>query len=229
MGQVFGSRSAPSFFSLTSDIRAFVASTHAIPTEPLTPLAANADLDPLPDLWNPSQALTQSSIDPLYKPLSANEQACFLNSMFVDDNGITSYREDMPCALHQSVVAAYELYGFPAEDRRQSCLNADKWENCVSHIMRYLGFLIATRQLSVTWPFNKREDLRLDIEEALRTWRRVPPRLLAKILGKLSSAALIAPWGVYIKPVFGLCLLGQLDKPQITRVLSGNAGLFACL
>jgi hypothetical protein len=37
IGQVFGSRSAPSFFSLTSDIRAFVATTHNIPTEPLTP------------------------------------------------------------------------------------------------------------------------------------------------------------------------------------------------
>jgi hypothetical protein len=36
--------------------------------------------------------------------------------MFVDDNGITAYCEDMPQALHQSVVAAYELYGFPGED-----------------------------------------------------------------------------------------------------------------
>ena len=206
VGQVFGSRSAPSFFSLTSDIRAFVASTHDIPAEPLTPLAANADLDPLPDVWNPSQDLTQANVDPLYVPLSANEQACFLNSMFVDDNGIAAYREDMPRALHQSVVAAYELYGFPEEDRRQSCLNADKWENFVSHIMRYLGFLIDTRRLSVTWPLDKREDLRLDIEEALRTRRRVPPRLLAKILGKLSSAALIAPWGIYITASIRLAL-----------------------
>jgi hypothetical protein len=47
------------------------------------------------------------------------------------------------------------------------------------------------------WPCNNREDLCLDIEEALRTRRRVPPRFLAKMLGKLSSAALIAPWGTF--------------------------------
>jgi hypothetical protein len=72
VGQVFGSCSAPSFFSLTSDIRAFVESTHNIPAEPLTPLAANANLDPLPELWNPSQALTQASVDLLYELLSAS-------------------------------------------------------------------------------------------------------------------------------------------------------------
>jgi hypothetical protein len=51
----------------------------------------------------------------------------------------------MSRALHQSVVAAYELYGFPEEDCRQLCLNTDKWEDFVLHIMRYLGFLIDTR------------------------------------------------------------------------------------
>jgi hypothetical protein len=206
VGQVFGSRSAPSFFSLTSDIRAFVATTHAIPAEPLTPLAANADLDPLPPIWNPATDLMQACTDPRYEPLSTNEHECFLNSMFVDDNGIAAYREKMPQALHQSVISAFELYGFPDEDRRQSCLNADKWENYVSHIMRYLGFLIDTRRLSVTWPLDKREDLCLDIQEALRTKRRIAPRLLAKILGKIGSASLVAPWGIYITASIRLAL-----------------------
>jgi hypothetical protein len=121
--------------------------------------------------------------------------------MFVDNNGgIAAYREDMPHTLHQSVVVAYELYGFPEDDRRQYCLNTDKLENFAPHLMRYLGFLIDTRQLSVNWSFDN------DIEEALRTRRRVPPCLLAKILGKLSSAALIAPWGIYITASIRLAL-----------------------
>jgi hypothetical protein len=206
VGQVFGSRSAPSFFSLTSDIRAWIATTHDLPANPLTQLAATADLEALPVIWNPGEDLTQACSDQLYEPLSAVERACFLNSMFVDDNGIAAYREDMPQALHQSVVAAYELYGFPGDDRRQSCLNADKWERHVSHIMRYLGFLIDTRRLSVTWPLDKRQELQGDIQEALANRRRVSPRLLAKILGKLSSAALLAPWGIYITASIRLAL-----------------------
>jgi hypothetical protein len=166
-----------------------------------------AALEPLPAIWDLSHMLTQASVDILYDPLSPNEQACFLNSMFVDDNGIAAYyRDDMPQALQQSIVAAFELYGYLHEDRRQSCLNSDKRETHVLHIMRYLGFLIDTRCLSVTWPFDKRQDLRQDIEDAIRMRRRVPPRLLAVILGKIMSAARIAPWGVYITSSIRLAL-----------------------
>jgi hypothetical protein len=206
VGQVFGSRSAPSFFSLTSDVRAWIATTHDLSATHLTPLAATALVDPLPSTWNPLTDLTPACSDPLYEPLSSNEYACFLNSTFVDDNGIAAYRDNIFQALHQSVVSAYELYGFPEEDRRQSCLNADKWDKQVSHTMRYLGFLIDTRLLSVTWPFDKREDLRADITEALENRRRVNPRLLARILGKVESASLIAPWGVYITASVRLAL-----------------------
>jgi hypothetical protein len=72
----------------------------------------------------------------------------------------------------------------------------------VSRIMGYLGFLIDTQQLSIIWPLDKREDLRRNIEEALCTCHHVAPRLLARILGKRSSAALIAPWGTMSLPVF---------------------------
>jgi hypothetical protein len=100
--------------------------------------------------------------------------------MFVDDNGIAAYRANILRALHQSVVAAYELYGFPEEDRRQSCLNDDKWEKHVSHIMRYLGFLIDTRRLAVTWPLDKRDDLCHDIQEALESNRKHRRELLQR-------------------------------------------------
>jgi hypothetical protein len=49
------------------------------------------------------------------------------------------------------------------------------------HIMRYLGFLIDTQRLPVTWPLDKREDLCSDIEEALCTRQKVDPRLLAHV------------------------------------------------
>jgi hypothetical protein len=58
----------------------------------------------------------------------------------------------------------------------------------------------------------------------------VPPRLLAKILGKLSSAAHSLRLGVFtLQPVFGSHLLGQLDEQPLTHGCSGNAEFFACL
>jgi hypothetical protein len=85
-------------------------------------------------------------------------------------------------ALHQAVISAYEIYGFPATDSRQSCLNDDKWEHYVCHVMQYLGFLLDTRKHSVTWPYDKREDLRQDIEEAITNHSRISPCLHYTVL-----------------------------------------------
>jgi hypothetical protein len=90
--------------------------------------------------------------DALHHPLSDEDQANFLNATFVDDNGVASYRETIREALHQSIRAAYELYGFPADDRRLSCLAAEKWDPIVSFQMTYLGFVINSRVMTVTWP-----------------------------------------------------------------------------
>ena len=69
VGQVFGSRSAPSFFSLTSDLRAYVATTHPLVEEAaqLHPLAAEAIITDLPDGWDPALHLTQACDDPFTK------------------------------------------------------------------------------------------------------------------------------------------------------------------
>jgi hypothetical protein len=99
-------------------------------------------------------------------------------------------------ALHQSVRAAYLLFGFPFEDRRQSCLSAEKWDPFVSHSMLYLGFLINSRTMTVTWPLDKRlelRDLMLGVLNAKH--HKSTPRILASIIGKIRSAARIAPWG----------------------------------
>jgi hypothetical protein len=154
VGQVFGSRSAPSYFSLMSDIRAEVASTADLIAEDgtLEPLALSAILEPLPADWDPASDLTQVCPDALHPPLSPEELLCFANATFVDDNGVAAYRTQMRDALHQSVRAAYVLFGFPYEDRRQSCLSDDKWDPFVSHIMLCLGFLINFRDMTSLGP-----------------------------------------------------------------------------
>ena len=201
VGQVFGSRSAPSYFSLMSDIRAEVASTVDLTKDggDLEALATTADIAPLPEDWDPHISLTPACADPLHPPLSPAQLLCFVNATFVDDNGVASYREQIRTALHQSVRAAYLLFGFPYEDRRQSCLSAEKWDPFVSFIMLYLGFLINSRDMTVTWPLAKRLELRDLIQSVLDVKNHISqPKVIASIIGKIRSAARIAPWGNFM-------------------------------
>lgn len=198
VGQVFGSRSAPSFFSLTSDVRAFLASVHDFPPFPTMALLSQTSIVPLPPEWDPATMLTPACPDPLHPPLSPAERRCFLNATYVDDNGIAAYRDRIYEALQRTIYTAYELYGFPEADRRQSCLNSTKWAVTVSTSMRYLGYFIDTRLMLVTWPLDKRLGLCDDIDLLLETSRKARPRLGATVIGKLVSAGHIAPWGPYI-------------------------------
>jgi hypothetical protein len=204
VGQVFGSRSAPSYFSLLSDIRAFVATCGDLITgHPMHPLAAAAGLPPEP---LPSE-LAPAIADSLNQPLSLAEQACPSNCTFVDDNGVMSLRSEIRVTLHNSIIAAFLLFGWPHEDRRSSCLAPDKWERDVNFDILYLGFRICSRSLRVTWPFYKRQELYDEIMAVLnlnRPWLK--PKGTASIIGKLRSANLIAPWGPYLSFSLALAL-----------------------
>jgi hypothetical protein len=52
-------------------------------------------------------------------------------------------------AISNSILAAYVVFGFPAEDRRTPCLNPFKWSPVVTHTLRFLGYMIDTRQMTV--------------------------------------------------------------------------------
>jgi hypothetical protein len=113
------------------------------------PLAAAAGLppEPLPHKLAPALA------DCFNQPLLLAAQACPSNCAFVDDNGVLSLRSTIRMTLHNSIVAAFLLFGRPHEDHRSSCLAPDKWENDVHYDILYLGFRICSRSLQVTWPF----------------------------------------------------------------------------
>jgi hypothetical protein len=98
VGQVFGTRSAPSFFSLLSDLRAALANSHDLLSNyPIPSLAASAVLPEIPtDL--PSQ-IVPAVADLLNPPLTETESANFSNKTFVNDNGVLALRSDMRDAL----------------------------------------------------------------------------------------------------------------------------------
>ena len=141
VGQVFGSRSAPSFFSLLSDLRAALASSHNLLSGFAIPdLAASANFPEPPS--HLSDLLAPAIGDSLNTPLTALEAANFSHSTFVDDNGVLALRSHMRQALHQSLVSTFLLFGMPGEDRCGVCLQDEKWDPEISHFMLYLGFII---------------------------------------------------------------------------------------
>jgi hypothetical protein len=200
VGQVFGSRSAPSYFSLMSDIRQEVASTVDLTDDcgDLEDLARTAAIDPLPPKWNPQMSLTQACNDAKHPILTPSELLCFANAAFVDNDCVASFRDKIRATLHQSVRAACSLFGFPWDDRRQSCLSADKWDPFVSFIVPCLGFYINSREMTVTWPLDKRVELSELIVDVLAAKNATSPRIIASVIGKLRSAAKIAPWGNFM-------------------------------
>jgi hypothetical protein len=113
VGQVFGSCSAPSYFSLLSDIRAFVATcADWITGYPLHPLLAAAKLPP----ESLSKDHAPVIADSLNLVLSNLEAASHSNCTFVDNNGVAGLCETITLSLHNSVIAAFILFGWLAED-----------------------------------------------------------------------------------------------------------------
>jgi hypothetical protein len=195
VGQVFGSRSAPSFFSLASDIRADLATTGTlVENYPLEALATTIELPALPRKAD----LVPAIADDIHQPYTKQEQTLYINATFVDDNGICAIRDQIVSALHQSLVSAFILFGWPEQDRRSSCIAPDKWDPMATFIVLFLGYKIDSRNMVITWPLYKRQALYDDIQMALLDPSCVPPKVAASIMGKVRAAGNIAPWGPYI-------------------------------
>jgi hypothetical protein len=67
----------------------------------------------------------------------------------VDDNDVLALAHDMTLAVHQSIITAFLLFGWPEYDRRSSCLAQDKWDLSLSTACLYLGFLVDANSMTV--------------------------------------------------------------------------------
>jgi hypothetical protein len=143
-----------------------VASSHnLVNTFPHQDLAQAAVLRALPpDLQTQIQPAIANKFNPV---LSEAEAANFSNSTFVDDNGVLARHSDMRDALHQSLISAFLIFGFPGDNRQGACLQDEKWNHTISHIMLYLSFLINSQAMSVSWPYYKRAKLYYELQEIL--------------------------------------------------------------
>jgi hypothetical protein len=75
----------------------------------------------------------------------------------------------------------------------------------ISHTVLYLGFIINSRLMTISWPLHKRQDLFGELNGILllpSSCSHLTPKQVASILSKLRSAIQISPWGV---PAFQPC------------------------
>ena len=201
IGMIFGSRSSPSYFCVLSELRSHVASV------------AKLDDIPVPEEWQvslppdltPSERaqLTQVAPDPKYKqPTSKPTDGPLVQAAFVDDNGKAELRRRILEAVRNSVAAAFLVFGFPGNDWRGACFAIDKWLSEAFHEVVYLGFVINSRSMTVSWPIEKRQNLTQVIRDVLpsspKDRRKRRPIDFARILGHTRNPAAIAPSLAYI-------------------------------
>ena len=101
-------------------------------------------------------------------------------------------------------MAAYITFGFPEEDPgRPEPINPVKFVRQLSHQLKFLGFFIDTRTMSITWPQHTRDQLRLyltnllDTDETPSGGRRLSPQSAATILGLVRHSATATLLGTY--------------------------------
>ena len=123
VGQVFGSRSAPSFYCLLADVRqALIATLPVKPPEQLNALVIQCNI-----ILNDSLPLVHVSPDSHHPPLNEDDKATPYGKSFVDDTAIAAYLQRMRQHLNNSVTSAFCVFGAEGTNRQGDCLRETKW------------------------------------------------------------------------------------------------------
>lgn len=213
VGAIFGARNSPSYWCILAEIRAHLTACGKN-AEDITPLASRVTIVPPPTILEASR-LVPARQDSIHKGVEPVMRDRHQQSMYVDDSATAALRNKIRQSINASVEAAYTLFGRPEENRRSSCLAADKWRDVASYKMEHLGFIIDTRSMTMSWPVLKRQSLRVLIEEG---WQQYPceksPREVAQILGIIRSACQVAPLGNFLSIRLQQSLSDAISRSQ---------------
>eukprot|EP00980_Cylindrotheca_fusiformis_P016065 scaffold4737_cov92-Cylindrotheca_fusiformis.AAC.2 len=154
VGEVSGSRSAPSFYFVLADIcQALAAILQPCSPSDYHPLVTECQTSVFEEEVVPFAAAPR---DPIHMSVPRDELESPFNTSYVDDNGVVAYLDTARSAVNQSVRSAFAVFGASGADRHGDCFQQDKWEAVISEEFLYLGFLINTRSLTICWPEYKR-------------------------------------------------------------------------
>jgi hypothetical protein len=176
--------------------------------ENLTALTCRVWLSPPPTEEEHSQ-LVQAMPDAFHGGIPASQRGHYYhNSTFVDDNGIADIREKIYGSIDNSTRAAYAIFGHPNDDHRAPCLSEEKIVELALFLMQFLGFLIQTRKMIMSWLVDKWQQLveLIDSILAIASWK-IMLKQSSSLLGLIRNGAVVVPLAVYLL----LCLQHHLN------------------
>ena len=197
-GLIFGSKSSPSWYMLPAELRAHIAAAGDF-SDLSTELSDRIVL-PAPLTAREEIRLTKAAPDTIHKG-DLHRQLPYRHISFVDDTVKAAWPDEIRNAIKNSVLSAYVMFGFPAENRRPSPLNQAEWEETATASFKYLGFMINTRAMTVTWPVEKRVQLAKMLDDTWLNDKSVPtasPQEASKLLGLIRHGALVCPLGIQL-------------------------------
>jgi hypothetical protein len=131
--------------------------------------------------------------------LDSQQGHYYHNSTFVDDNGIADVHSRIVGTINNIAHAAYAIFGHPNNDHQAPCLSEEKMVELASFLMQYLGFVIQTQKMIMTWPVNKCQQLVELLESILAiALRKITLKQSSPLLGLNCNGAVIAPLAIYL-------------------------------
>jgi hypothetical protein len=197
VGNIFGSRNAPSWFTTPAEIRAHMANWLQYHSKDYD-LAARLQVPDEPDEAT-RDTFVPAIADAINRGRSSIPRFPGHHAMFVDDNICVAIRALIAEAVACAIGSAYDCFGDPITNaRRGSVLAADKFDPVASFRVTFVGYIIDTRAMRVYWPADKRQRALATIENWLRKPSSRSPAQISQLLGLLRHGIAISVAGNFL-------------------------------
>jgi hypothetical protein len=197
VGNIFGSRNAPSWFTTPAEIRAHMANWLRYEARRYE-LAANLQVPDEPD-ESTRAAFVPAVADAINSGRQSIPRFPGHHSMFVDDNICVAIRRLIADAVAGAIGSAYDCFGDPKTNaRRGSVLAAEKFDPVASFRVTFVGYVIDTRTMRIYWPEDKRQRAVDMITEWLKHRTSRSPAQISQLLGLLRHGIAISVAGNFL-------------------------------
>ena len=196
VGQIFGSRNAPSFWCMPAELRAHLAAVMDYSQDDL-PLADSVRI-PEESSAEEKAKIVQAVPDAIHQGVPAEYADRHHHATFVDDTVKVAIRSQMTDAIRSSEGAAYATLGRPEADRRGSCLVPEKFPLEAATSVEFVGYIIDTVLMRVEWPAEKVATLQSLLHEWIHHPTARTPAEIARLLGYVRNGAFLCPMGNFM-------------------------------
>jgi hypothetical protein len=187
LGNIFGSRNAPSWLTTPAEILAHMANWLQYQKVPDKPDEATKDTFAL------------AVADAINKGRCSIPRFLGHHAMFVDDNIFVAIRALIAEAVACAIGSAYDCFGDPITNaRRGSVLAAEKFDPVASFRVTFVGYIIDTRTMRVYWPHDKRQRAFDIIVDGLGNRSARSPAQMSQLLGLLRHGIAISVAGNFL-------------------------------